>query len=43
LLFLTLAFSAWVITRVIVLEPPPVVLDTLNDVIGRISRRFAAS
>jgi lipopolysaccharide export system permease protein len=43
LLFLTLAFSAWVITRVIVLEPPPVVLDTLSNLIGRITRRFAAS
>ncbi len=37
----TLAFSAWVITRVIVLEPPPVVIDTLSNLIGRITRRFA--
>jgi lipopolysaccharide export system permease protein len=43
MLFATLAFSAWVITRVIVLEPPAVVIDTLNNAIGRISRRFAAS
>ena len=37
------AFSAWVITHVIVLEPPPIVIDTINDVIVRISRRFAPS
>ena len=43
MLFATLAFSAWVITRVIVLEPPPIVIDTINDVIGRITRRFAHS
>jgi lipopolysaccharide export system permease protein len=43
ILFATLAFSAWVITRVIVLEPPPVVMDTINGVIARISRRFATT
>lgn len=43
LLFLTFALSAWVITRVIVLEPPPIVIDTINNVIARVSRRFAAS
>ncbi len=43
MLFATLAFSAWVILRVIVLEPPPIVIDSLNNVIARISRRFAAS
>ena len=41
MLFATLAFSAWVITKVIVLEPPPVVIDTLNNVVARMSRRFA--
>jgi lipopolysaccharide export system permease protein len=43
ILFATLAFSAWVITRVIVLEPPPVVMDTINGVIARITRRFATT
>lgn len=43
LLFATFAFSAWVITRVVVLEPPPVVIDTINNAIARFSRRFAAS
>jgi lipopolysaccharide export system permease protein len=43
MLFATLAFSAWVITSVIVLEPPPIVIDTISNVIGRISRRFATS
>ncbi len=43
MLFATLAFSAWVITRVIVLEPPPIVLDSINNVIGRMTRRFAPS
>jgi lipopolysaccharide export system permease protein len=43
MLFATLAFSAWVITKVIVLEPPPVVMDTINNVIARISRRFATT
>jgi hypothetical protein len=28
---------------VIVLEPPPVVMDTINGVIARISRRFATT
>ncbi|MDQ8729889.1 LPS export ABC transporter permease LptF [Bradyrhizobium sp. LHD-71] len=43
LLFATLAFSAWVIARVIVLEPPPVVIDTLSSMVARVTRRFAAS
>lgn len=43
LLFATLAFSIWVIVRVIVLEPPPVVIDTLSSMIARVTRRFAAS
>jgi lipopolysaccharide export system permease protein len=43
MLFATLAFSAWVITKVIVLEPPPAVIDTINNVIARISRRFATT
>jgi len=43
MLFATIAFSAWVITRVIVLEPPPVVLDSINNLIARLSRRFATT
>ncbi len=43
MLFATLAFSGFVITRVIALEPPPIVIDTINNAIERISRRFAAS
>ena len=43
MLLATLAFSAWVITNVIVLEPPPVVIDTLNSVVARITRRFATT
>ena len=43
ILFATLAFSAWVITRVIVLEPPPIVMDTIKGVIARMSRRFATT
>lgn len=43
MLFATIAFSAWVITRVIVLEPPPIVIDTINNLISRLSRRFATS
>ena len=43
MLLATLAVSAFVIHRVIALEPPPVVLDTLTNAIERISRRFAAS
>ena len=41
MLLATIAFSAFVITKVIALEPPPIVLDTLNNAIERISRRFA--
>jgi lipopolysaccharide export system permease protein len=43
LLLATLAFSAWVIAKVIVLEPPPVVIETLNSVVARVSRRFATT
>ena len=43
MLFATIAFSAWVITRVIVLEPPPIVIDSINNLIARLSRRFATS
>ena len=43
MLLATVAFSAWVITRVIVLEPPPVVIDSINNLIARLSRRFAAT
>jgi lipopolysaccharide export system permease protein len=43
MLFSTIAFSAWVITRVIVLEPPPIVIDSINNLIARLSRRFATS
>jgi lipopolysaccharide export system permease protein len=43
ILLATLAFSAWVIANVIVLEPPPVVLDTLNSVVARLTRRFATT
>jgi len=43
MLLATIAVSAFVITRVIALEPPPIVLDTLSNAIERISRRFAAT
>ena len=43
ILLATLAFSAWVIVNVIVLEPPPIVLDTLNRVVARMTRRFATT
>jgi lipopolysaccharide export system permease protein len=43
MLFATIAFSAWVITRVIVLEPPPAVIDTINNLIARVTRRFATT
>jgi lipopolysaccharide export system permease protein len=43
MLLATLAFSAWVITKVIVLEPPPIVMDTLNGLTARMSRRFATT
>jgi lipopolysaccharide export system permease protein len=43
LLLATFAFSAWVITYVIVLEPPPIVTDTINRLVERISRRPATS
>jgi lipopolysaccharide export system permease protein len=39
----TFCFSIWVILRVIVLEPPPIVIDSLNYVVARISRRLAPS
>ena len=41
MLLTTLLFSGWVIAYVIVLEPPPIVLDTINNLIARMSRRFA--
>jgi lipopolysaccharide export system permease protein len=43
MLFATMAFSAWVIAYVIVLEPPPIVLDTINKLFARLSRQFATS
>ena len=43
MLLATIAVSAFVITRVIALEPPPIVLDTLSNAIERISRRFATT
>jgi lipopolysaccharide export system permease protein len=43
MLLTTLAFSAWVITKVIVLEPPPIVIDTLNSLVARLSRRTATT
>ena len=43
MLLATMAFSAWVIAYVIVLEPPPIVLDTINRLIARLSRQFATS
>ena len=43
MLLATMAFSAWVIAYVIVLEPPPIVIDTINNLIARLSRRFATS
>lgn len=43
MLLATLAFSTWVILRVIVLEPPPIVIESLNNAFARISRRFATS
>jgi lipopolysaccharide export system permease protein len=43
MLFATLIFSFWVIAYVVVLEPPPIVLDTINNLIARLSRRFATS
>jgi lipopolysaccharide export system permease protein len=41
MLLATLLFSGWVIAYVIVLEPPPIVMDTINNLIARMSRRFA--
>jgi lipopolysaccharide export system permease protein len=41
MLLATIAFSAFAISRVIALEPPPIVLDTLNNAVERMSRRFA--
>jgi hypothetical protein len=43
MLFATLIFSTWVIAYVVVLEPPPIILDTINNLIARLSRRFATS
>jgi hypothetical protein len=43
MLLVTLLFSGWVIAYVIVLEPPPIVMDTINNLIARMSRRFATS
>lgn len=43
ILFTTIAFSAWVIANVVVLEPPPIVTDTISGLVERISRRIAAS
>ena len=43
MLFVTLLFSGWVIAYVIVLEPPPIVMDSINNLIARMSRRFATS
>jgi lipopolysaccharide export system permease protein len=43
MLLLTFAFSAWVITYVIVLEPPPAMIDALGKLFKRFSRRVAAT
>ena len=43
MLLATLLFSGWVIAYVIVLEPPPIVMDSINNLIARMSRRFATS
>jgi lipopolysaccharide export system permease protein len=43
ILLATLAFSAWVITYVVVLEPPPIITDTISKLIERITRRIAVS
>jgi len=43
MLLATLLFSGWVIAYVIVLEPPPIVMDTINNLIARMSRQFATS
>ncbi len=43
MLIVTFVFSIWAIWNVKTLEPPPIVMDTINGLIERVSRRLAPS